>query len=61
MTKIPARLRERVLAIVRARILAANVDFDDVDPTDDIAMMDPQERTDAIMAALFKKGVTHGA
>ena len=61
MTKIPARLRERVLAIVHARILAANVEFDEADPTDDIAMLDCQERTDAIMKALFKKGVTHGA
>ena len=55
MTKIPRRVRDRVLAIVRARILAANVEFDDVDPTDDIAMMDPQERTDAIMKALFRR------
>ena len=55
MTKIPARLRERVLVIVRARILAANVEFDQADPTDDIAMLDCQERTDAIMKALFRR------
>ena len=55
MTKVPARLRERVLAIVHARILAANVEFDEADPTDDIAMLDCQERTDAIMKALFRR------
>lgn len=40
---------------VRAKILGALVEYDGVDPTDDIWMMEPQERTDAIMAALFAR------
>lgn len=56
MTRVvPARLRERVLAIVRSRILAAVVEYYDFDTTDDIAMTEPQELTDAIMKALFRR------
>lgn len=50
-----ATFRDRMFANVRSRILAANVEFDEADPTDDIAMLDCQERTDAIMKALFRR------
>ena len=52
---VPLRLRMRVLAIVRSRILGAIVEFFDVDPTDDIEMTQWQELTDRIMAALFRR------
>ena len=55
MTRVPLRLRMRVLAIVRSRILGAIVEFFDVDPTDGIEMTQWQELTDRIMAALFRR------
>ena len=52
---VPLRLRMRVLAIVRERVLSAIVDYYGFDPTDDIQMTEPQELTDRIMAALFRR------
>jgi hypothetical protein len=53
--RVPRAVQVRVLGIVRARILAAVVDYYDFDPTDDIAMTEPQELTDHIMAGLFRR------
>lgn len=48
-------LQRRIVAVIRARILAAIVDYYDFDPTDPIDMTEPLELTDRIMAALFKR------
>jgi hypothetical protein len=53
---VPARLRARILAIARARILAAIAEFYGLDPDDEVGLAgEPQELTDAIMKSLFRR------
>jgi hypothetical protein len=50
------RLRARLLAIVRSRILSAVAEFYGLEPDDEVGLAgEPQELTDAIMAALFTR------
>jgi hypothetical protein len=50
------RLRLRLLARIRSRILAAVAEFYGLEPDDEVGLAgEPQELTDAIMKSLFRR------